>query len=173
MKRGFSAVTVVLLVLMAALLVYLFTYFLPAQQELNAMRAEISLHTAETAIYRQYIADTSPLEADIAAIQAEIDALHKDGYINDATVGMEINEAIQRYKISLKSIALGEVTSASGCRALPLHLSISGTYDSVLAFISHFENNSEGSYMVQAATMSVANNNCSASVVIYLCTPSV
>ena len=140
---------------------------------MTEIRSQIAVHNAESSVYRQYVDDVTPLEEDIAAIQAEIDELHKNGYINDSTVGMVINEAIQRYNISIKSISLEEATISGEYRVLPIHLSFSGTYTSVLAFISHFENNSDGSYMVQATSLSLANNNCSGAIVIYLCTPSV
>jgi len=173
MKKSFSIVTVFMLALMAVLIVYFFSYFMPAQQEMTAIRSEITVYNAESAVYRQYINDVTPLEENIAAVQAEIDDLHNNGYVNDSTVGMVINEAIQRYKISIKSISLEGKTMVSGFQALPIHLNFTGSYDSVMAFISHFENNSDGSYMVRAANLSFANNNCSGSIVIYLCTPSV
>lgn len=173
MKKSFSFVTIVLIVMMAVLLFYCFAYFIPAQRDMTEIRAQISVHNAETAVYRKYVDDVTPLEEDIAAIQAEIDELHKSGYVNDSTVGMVINEAIQRYNISIKSISLGEKTTVDGWKTLPIHLNFTGTYESVLAFISHFENNTDGSYMVRGATLSVTNNNCSGAIVIYLCTPSV
>ena len=86
MKKNFSIVTVFLLVLMAALLIYCFTYFIPVQQEMTEIRSQIAVHNAESSVYRQYVDDVTPLEEDIAAIQAEIDELHKNGYINDSTV---------------------------------------------------------------------------------------
>lgn len=175
MKKNFSLsrTTLYLLLLVAALLVYVFVYFIPAQSQMAAIRSEISLFNAETAIYREYLEDPSPLEADIQAIQDEIDRMNAEDYINDSTVSFEIGDAIQRYKISLVSINIDDVIEQDDYRILPINLSMTGDMNNLQKFISHFENDKDGSYLVHGSSFEITANTTAASMVIYLCTPNV
>ena len=71
-KFSVSKTSIYLILLIVVLIIYVFVYFIPAQSQLSMLRSEIALYNAETAVYRQYLNDPSPLEADIADIQAEI-----------------------------------------------------------------------------------------------------
>lgn len=175
MKKNLSLSkgTIVMLLLLVVVIVYVFVYFMPAQTTMTMLRSETSLFTAESAIYGQYVADLSPLEADIKAIQDEIDALNADGYINDSTVSFKISDAIQRYKISLSAVSLEPVTTFEEHRALPINLTLSGNLSDILQFIDHFENDAEGSYLVRASAIEIAGNTTTAILVIYLCTPNI
>lgn len=175
MKKNISLsmTTIVMLVLLAVLAVYCFTYLIPTQNELTVLRSEISVHNAQASIYQQYLSDTAPLEADIEAIQAEIDTMNSEGYVNDSTVSLVISDAIQRYNISLSSVSLSSVTTYEEHRALPINLTLSGTMDDILQFIAHFEQNTEGSYLVQATSMEVNGTTTTANLLIYLCTPAI
>ena len=175
MKKSLSLskTTVYLLLLIVALLVYVFVYFVPAQSQLAAMKADISVFNAETAIYREYLEDPSPLEADIQTIQDEIDRMNAEDYVNDSTVSFEIADAIQRYKISLVSINIENVIEYEGNRVLPINLQMNGDMENLQKFISHFEKDTEGSYMVHGASFEITANTTAASMVIYLCTPNV
>lgn len=168
-----SPTTIVMLVMLLVALLYVFLYFVPAQSELNLIRVETTVANAEMAAYKAYLADTTPLENDIAAIQAEIDELNSSGYTNDSTVSLVISDAIQRYSVSLASVTLSSVTNIDGNNALPISVSVTGTLENILAFISHFENNEAGSYLVRAASMEINGERCTADLVIYLCTPAV
>lgn len=171
-KFALSKVTVVMLLLLVACIVYVFAYFTPAQTTATQLRTETSLYNTESAIYRQYIEDVTPLEADIAELQKQIDELNATGYVNDSTVSFKISDAIQRYKISLTSVTLESVTNYGEHRALPINLTISGELDNILKFIEYFENNKEGSYLVRGSCIEVTGNTCNANLVIYLCTPN-
>lgn len=171
--KKFSSVTVILLVFAAVLLFYVFSYFRPAQQELALMEADLTLAKRQVEIYSKYISDPSGIQAEIDALQAEIDTLHDEGYVNESNVGLAINEAIQRYRIQLSSISLGTHTTVGGNLALPINMNISGTYDDIMDFISHFENHSEGSYLVHGVSMSISGSNCTVAMTLYLCTPGV
>ena len=175
MKKNFSLsrTTLYLLLLVAALLVYVFVYFIPAQSQMAAIRSEISLYNAETAIYREYLQDPSPLEADIQAIQEEINRMNAEDYINDSTVSFEIGDAIQRYKIKLVSINIDNVIEQDDYRILPINLSMTGDMNNLQKFISHFENDKDGSYLVHGSSFEITANTTAASMVIYLCTPNV
>lgn len=175
MKKNFSLsrTTLYLLLLVAALLVYVFVYFIPAQSQMAAIRSEISLFNAETAIYREYLQDPSPLEADIQAIQEEINRMNAEDYINDSTVSFEIGDAIQRYKIKLVSINIDNVIEQDDYRILPINLSMTGDMNNLQKFISHFENDKDGSYLVHGSSFEITANTTAASMVIYLCTPNV
>lgn len=175
MKKNisFSPVTIVMLLLLVVVGVYYFTYFIPAQSELTMLRSEITLNKAETDLFEQYIADVTPLEADIAALQEEIDKLNEDGYVNDANVSLVISNAIQRYNISLTSVSLSKVTTYEEHRALPINLTMVGTLDDIIKFISHFENNTDGSYLVRASYMEINSKETTANLLIYLLTPAV
>lgn len=168
-----SKFTVVMLILLVAVIVYVFVYFVPAQSTAAMLQSEIALFNAESSIYKEYVADVSPLEADIADLQNQIDELNATGYINDSTVSFKISDAIQRYKISLTSVTLEAATTYKEHRALPINLTISGELDNILKFIEYFENNTEGSYLVRASAIEIAGNTTNASLVIYLCTPNV
>lgn len=172
-KFSVSKTTIYLVLLIVALIAYVFVYFMPAQSQMTMLRSDITLFNAETAIYRQYLEDPAPLEADIAAIQAEIDRMHAEDYTNDSTVSFVIGDAIQRYKISLVSISLDAVTEFEGYRVLPINLSMTGETKDLLKFISHFENDQDGSYLVRGTSFEITANTTEASMVIYLCTPNV
>ena len=97
MKKGFSlsAGTIFMLLLLLALVIYCFAYFLPAQNTLNMLKTETSLFNMEASIYEEYIADNSPLEKDIKSIQNEIDELHATGYINVKEVAWPLETSAQ------------------------------------------------------------------------------
>lgn len=169
--KNFSVATIVLLIFAAVLVFYLLSYYQPAQNTVTQLNADLAVSKKQLSTYSKYISDPSALQTEIDLLQKEIDELHESGYVNDSTVGMAINDAIQRYKIQLSSISLGNRTSVRGYSALPINMSISGSYDNIMDFISHFENHSEGSYLVQGVSMSISGSNCSVSLTLYLCTP--
>ena len=171
-KKLLSKSTIAIIVMLLTLAVYCVAYMVPAQNELIAMRAEMSVATAEANIYRQYLNDLSPLEADIAAIQAEIDKLNAEAYTNDSNVSFVISDVIQKCKVSLSSVSLQSETTFDGHRVLPINLSMTGQLENILKLISTFENNKEGSYLVRSATIDIAGSNAKATLVIYLCTPN-
>lgn len=172
-KFSVSKTSVYLVLLIIAVIAYVFLYFIPAQSQITMLRTDISLFNAETAIYRQYLEDPTPLEADIAAIQAEIDRMNAEDYTNDSTVSFVIGDAIQRYKISLASITLEAPTEYEGYRVLPINLSMTGETKDLLKFVKHFENNQNGSFLVRGTSFEITANTTAASMVIYLCTPNV
>ena len=172
-KFALSKVTIVMLILLVAVVVYVFAYFTPAQSTAAMLRSELALHNAEAAIYQEYLADPSPLEADIQALQQQIDELNTTGYTNDSNVSFKISDAIQRYKISLSAVSLESATTYKEHRALPITLSISGELENILKFIEYFENNQDGSYLVRGSSIEVTGNSTNAALVIYLCTPNV
>ena len=173
MNKKFSPVTVVLVLLMLVLVGYVFLYFIPAQSEITALNSQIKIANLETATYRQYLTDSSPLEAEIQSIQDEIDRLHAEGYVSDSTVNFDIANAIQLHNVSLTSVSLDSVTTVQGNRALPINLSLTGRLYDVLGLISYFENNQEGSYMIGSTSIRISGQSAISSVVIYLCTPNV
>ena len=171
-KKKFSLVSIVLLVMIAITAVYYFVFFVPGQTELQMIKADTMVYTAEASIYESYINDPSELEADIAQAQTELDDLWANGFTNDSTVSLVIGDAIQRYSVNLTSMSLGEETIIEEFRALPINVAISGDFNNITDFISHFENNSEGSYLVHAAALETNGNLTTANIVIYLITPS-
>lgn len=172
-KFSVSKTSIYLILLIVVLIIYVFVYFIPAQSQLSMLRSEIALYNAETAVYRQYLNDPSPLEADIADIQAEIYRMNSEDYTNDSTVSFVIGDAIQRYKISLTSITIEEEMEFEGNQVLPINLTMTGEMNDLLKFIKHFETNQDGSYLVRGTSFEIAANTTEASMVIYLCTPNV
>ena len=172
-KISLSKSTVIIIVMLLVLAVYGVVYMVPAQSELTLMRAETSVAIAEAAVYRQYLTDSSPLEADISAIQAEIDTLYSDAYTNESNVSFDIGSAIQRNNVSVSSMTLSNTTIIDGNKALPINLTIRGEFTDVLNFIKYFEENQEGSYLVHSAAMDVSGTTANAALVVYLCTPNV
>ena len=170
-KFSLSKPILIALAILVVLAVYCFAFMIPGQTALTAKRAELAVANAESALYRQYLTDLSPLESDIEAIQAEIDKLHAEGYINDSNVSFKIGDAIQRYRVSVSSVSLGNVTTFEGHRALPINIAMKGELENILKFIKHFENDEEGSYLVRGTSMEIFANTTTASMVIYLCTP--
>ena len=175
MKKKFTLSKVVIFMLAMALIMvlYCFLYMIPTRHELTAMQAEVVVANAEASVYRQYLSDLSPLQAEIDNIQKEIDELNATGYINNSNVSFELSDAVQRYHISLNSVSLGNSTTVQGHRALPINITMSGEYEDVLRFISHFENDQKGSYLVRGTSIALSANRASVSLVIYLCTPNV
>lgn len=173
LKKKFSLVSIVLLVMIAIAAVYYFVFFVPGQTELQLIKADTMVYTAEASLYEPYINDPSELEDDIAQAQAELDDLWANGFTNDSTVSLVIGDAIQRYNVNLTSMSLGEETTIETWRALPITVTVDGDYNDILEFISHFENNTEGSYLVHAAALETNGNLTSANIVIYLLTPAI
>lgn len=172
-KFSISKTGIYLLLLVLAIAVYAFAYFIPAQNNMTMIRSEIALHTAETAVFNQYLDDTSALEADIDTILAEIDRLHAEEYTNESDVSFKISSAIQQHRLAVSSVALNNATVVDGNRALPISVEVSGNLENLLEFISYFENNEEGSYRAQGATVAISGSKATATLLIYLCTPSV
>ena len=94
-KFALSKVTIVMLILLVAVVVYVFAYFTPAQSTAAMLRSEPALHNAEAAIYQAYLADPSPLEADIQALQQQIDEL-KVGHVGAPFVWFQCQLQDQR-----------------------------------------------------------------------------
>ena len=170
-KLPLSGFTMVMLAVLAAALVYCFIYLIPVQNDMNALRGEIAVAAAEADIYGQYIADPESLLADIEAAEQEIAQLHANGYINDSNVSFRIGDAIQRYHVSLTSVTLQEVMGFDGNRVLPINVVMTGELQNVLDFISYFENDDEGSYLVRGSSIEMAANTAKVSLTIFLCTP--
>ena len=60
---------------------------------------------------------------------------------------------------------------AAKYQALPIRMELTGQQSDILSFMSAFENDEEGSYIIQAASMEMDFRQCVASVTMYLCTP--
>lgn len=174
MKKKFpiSPVAMFFLAVLLILVIYCVYYLFPTRNEMSAISAEIAVNNAEANIYRPYVDDTSDLEAQIAAIEAEIAQLHAEGYVNDSSVSLTLAEAVQEYKISLSAVSLSATTNIDGHRALPINISMSGSLENVIRFISHFENDTEGSYIVRASSLQISGSTARTTVVLYLCTPA-
>ena len=97
--------------------------------------------------------------------------MHAEDYTNDSSVSFEISGAIQRYRLSVSSVTLDNPTTINGYRALPINVAVSGELENLLSFISHFEDNEEGAYLAQGATIQISGNRASATLLFYLCTP--
>ncbi len=173
MKNKISLVTIVMILLVVVVGVYYFTYFVPAQTEMTQIQAEIALNNAQAALYEEYITDTSELEAEIAAIQAEIDELYATGSVNQTNVSLVISDAIQRYRISLTAVSLGTETTYEEHKALPINLSIVGKTTDITDFIAHFEEDTAGSYLVRSSSLEINGTDTTASLLIYLLMPNV
>lgn len=161
-----------LIFLIVVLIAYIFIYFLPAQNQLQTLQSEIALYNAETAVYREYLADPSILEAEIAAVQTEIDRMNAEDYTNDSNVSFIIGDAIQRFDVSLSSVSLSEESDFNDHRALPINISLSGELNNVYKFVDYFEHNQNGSFLVQNVSIKLGKTNATATMVIYLCTPN-
>ena len=174
-KIHLSLFAVVALILSVIVILYFFLYMAPAKQDMTLIQAETRLFQAQARLIEPYLEDHAPLEQAIADIQANIDDLHANGYTNEATVNQVIAQAIQRYQIELTSLTLEEVINYDDAhRALPIHMSINGTYQDVLAFVNYFETNEEGSFLIRSAQIQLANQDrCTMTLVMYLCAPSV
>ena len=155
-----------------ALALYCYLYFVPARKEAVVIENEIRTHEVEQKVYEPYVNDHSSIEQDIAAAKDAIEQLHKDGYVNQGEVSLIIGEAILKHNVTLNELSIGSTTSYKGYEALPLRMELSGMQDDLLAFMSAFENDEEGSYIVQAASMNLGSGRCTASVTMYLCTPA-
>jgi len=174
-KVHLSIFAVVALILSVIVILYFFLYLTPTKQQMSLVQAETRLFKAQAQLIEPYLEDHSPLEQDIADIQANIDYLHANGYTNEATVNQVIAHAIQRYQVELTALTLEEVIDYDEThRALPIHMQINGTRQDVLAFVNYFETNQDGSFLVRTAEIQMANEEkCTMSMIMYLCAPSV
>lgn len=171
-KRSISLFPLTCLIVGVAMALYAYLYFFPAQQEAALIESEIKLHEVEQQIYAPYVNDYSPIEQDIAAAKAEIERLHKEGYVTEGQVSLILGEAILKHNVTLNELSIGNSTTYQGYQALPLRMELSGHQADILSFMSAFENDEEGSYIIQAAAMEVEYGQCVASVTMYLCTPN-
>lgn len=172
MKIKLSKATIYLLLLVVVALLYVFLYMVPAQSELTMLQSEISLYQAQNATWQQYLTDSTPLESDIASIQEQIDELNATGYTNGSTVNFAINEALQRFQVSLTSVSLDSTTTFENYQVLPINVTVSGSLENILSFLEYFEGNTEGSYMVRGTSIELSGHTANASALIYLCTPN-
>jgi len=174
-KVNLSIFAVVAILLSIVVILYFFLYMAPAKQQQAVIQAETRLFDAQAQLIQPYLEDHTPLEQDIADIQAVIDDLHAHGYTNEGTVNTVIAQAITRYQIELTSLTLGETIDYDDAhRALPINMTIRGTRQDVLDFIAFFENNQEGSFLIRTASFQVAGQDqCSMTLTMYLCAPSV
>ena len=170
-KSPISLFPAVCLIVCIALAAYAYFYFFPSQNEAASIRADIMMHETDAQIYAPYVNDNSPIEQDIADAKAEIERLHKEGYINEGQVGLLIGEAILKHNVTLTNLAIGESTTYQEHQALPIRMELTGQQADILSFMSAFENDEEGSYIIQAAAMEMEYRQCLASVTMYLCTP--
>ena len=154
-----------------ALALYCYLYFVPARQEAVVIENEIRTYEMEQQVYAPYVGDHSSIDADIAAAKAEIERLHKEGYVTEGEVSLILGEAILEHNVTLNELSIGNSTTYKGYQALPLRMELSGSQEELLDFMSAFENDEEGSYIIQAASMSLGSSRCTASVTMYLCTP--
>lgn len=171
-KTSISLFPAVSLVLLVVLALYFFLYLRPARQQMALIQAQTQLYEAQAALYQPYLSDQSALEQEMADSQAKMDDLHQNGYTNDSSVSPIISEAIQRFQVTLNAITLEDPTTIGGNRALPIKLTISGPLDSTLDFISYFETNQDGSYLVYAAVTEQNGDACTTNLVMYLCSPA-
>lgn len=171
-KMPISPVLLTLLGLLLALGVYVFSYFIPAQAEMLSLQAEVASTQSNAQMYHNYLSDASPLEREIAMLEQELAEMNAT-YTNESNVNFEISRAIMMYDVTLSSVSLDPTITYNGHKALPINLVISGEHGKVLEFIQHFEMHQTGSYLVQRVDMEVTVARTSASVLLYLCTPSV
>lgn len=172
-KSKISLFSVVLIVVVIALVLYYVTYFAPAQNEKNQTQAELALYNAQAALCGAYLTDHTPLEEGIAAAEAEIAELHATAYTNQSSVNLVINKAIQQHAVELTSLQVEATAELDGKNVLPLQMTLNGSLQNVLNFLAFFENNTDGSYLVNGVNMELSGGNCVANVTMYLCTPAV
>ena len=77
------------------------------------------------------------------------------------------------FRIELSSVSLEPVTTFQDYRVLPINLTVSGDFDDMIQIIRHFENDTEGSYMVRGSSVEFSGTTANMNLVIYLCTPNV
>ena len=172
-KSKISLFSVVLILVVVALMLYYVMYFAPAQTERNQLNAEVALNNAQAALCGAYLADHTPLEEGIAAVEAEIEELHTTAYTNEASVNLVISKAIQQHAVELTSMQVEISKEVEGRKVLPIQMSVNGSLQNVMNFIGFFENDTAGSYLVNSVNTEISNGNCIANVTMYLCTPAV
>ena len=103
----------------------------------------------------------------------EIADLRENAFTNERSVNLVVSKAIQEYKVELTAMTVDAATTMNDNAALPIHLTFTGKVDDVLNFIAFFENNTDGPYLINGATMKVVDDEANATVTMYLCTPAV
>lgn len=172
-KSKLSLFSATLLLVVIVLVLYYFLYFTPAQTEQTQLNAEVALNNAQAALCGTYLTDHTPLEEGIAAAEAEIADLRANAFTNEKTVNLVVSKAIQDYKVELTAMTVDAATTINENTALPIHLTFSGNVKNVSDFIAFFENNTDGSYLVNGVTLKVVDDEANATVTMYLCTPAV
>lgn len=172
-KLPVSPIVIYFVVILLVVLLYTLYYLVPTRNEIAQLQSDIAIKNAEVDVYRAYLGDISSLENQIAAIEEEIAQLHEDGYVNESNVSLEISQAVQKYRITLNAVSLENVTTINGHSALPINITMNGSFANIVRFISHFEQDSVGSYLVRTSSMEISDSLVRASIVLYLCTPNV
>ena len=173
-KLNFSIFTIVSIIVGIVGILYFFLYLMPANQQRGLIQAETRLFTAQAQLLEPYLEDHTPLLNNIEDIEASIAELHATGYSNASTFNTVLAESLQRYQLELTSLTLDEMTTFQSHKALPINLQVKGPRQSVLSFVNFFETNEEGSYVVRPSAMKTDyNDNCTLSIVMYLCSPAV
>ena len=169
-----SIFTIVAIVVGISAILYFFLYLSPVSQERTLIQAETMLFNAQAKLIEPYLEDQTPLEEAIADIEASIAELHATSYTNESTFNTILAGAIQSYQIELTSLTLGSTTNYESNKALPINLTFRGNQQNAMNFIAFFENNTDGSYVVNSATVQyIGNEQCSVAMVMYLYTPAV
>lgn len=171
-KLSISPVLLMLVVMLVVMSFYVFSYFLPAQSKMIALQTDVALAQANAQTYQNYLNNTAPVEQEIAALEDELAQLTNQ-YVNESNVSFEISKAIQSYQVTLSSVTLDKTTTYKGHSALPIKLSVTGSTENLLQFVSYFETNEMGSYVVREYSMECSAARSEADILLYLCTPSV
>jgi len=169
-KVNFSIFTVLAIIVGIVATLYFFLYLAPVGQERTMIEAETMLFNAQAKLIEPYLEDQTPLEEKIADIETAIAEMHATSYTNESTFNTILAGTLQSYQLELTSLTLGAVTNYQTHTALPINLELKGSRQNVMNFISFFENNTDGSYVVNSANMQYAgNDNCTLAMVMYLC----
>ena len=173
-KAKVSIFTVTAVIVGIVGILYFFLYLMPTSQEKGLVQAETLLFTTQAKLIEPYLDDHTPLLEKIQEIEDAIADLHATGYTNGSTFNMVLAENLQRYQLELTSLTLAEETDYESHKALPIKLTVKGSRQNVLSFVSFFETNTDGSYVVRSANLTSGyNDDCSLAMVMYLCTPAV
>lgn len=172
MKKKIAPAAIGVLLLLALTLIIYTIVFLPsARQRLAELDAECRLIESQIQLYDAYLQTPAGLTQEIEQLQASIDEIREQTSYDEFHISFAVSDAVKAYDVNLLSLSMGAAIDYEGSRAIPVHLSLSGSTENILQFLHHFETDRDASYVSRGVDLEIGTEKSVADVVMYVCIP--
>lgn len=167
MKKKIAPAAIgVLLLLALTLIIYTIVF-----QRLAELDAECRLIESQIQLYDAYLQTPAGLTQEIEQLQASIDEIREQTSYDEFHISFAVSDAVKAYDVNLLSLSMGAAIDYEGSRAIPVHLSLSGSTENILQFLHHFETDRDASYVSRGVDLEIGTEKSVADVVMYVCIP--